>query len=455
MIGYGILALLGLGVAMSAGGGSDDADIEPIQDDQDTGDTPDLLNPIDVELQTPDDLDAEYEQRVDDFIADLIAEPGLSAAEANAKLEAFLAELEAERAGDTPVEEPPVAEEPTLEPPTVEPPADPTEEVERPPLIDDERNPFNRPENDLPPVAESDPDAEPDPTVGPTPDPIPTGDLVTVTTVSGTELTDSSVISEGPTSGEDADRDYVVTTGSTPTEIEVGYDSQTTFLIDYSEQTDTISASLNSDLEGHDGTRTISEASLTDDSGTDYTEITTTQYFRGATEITMNVDQAQIGNDVSRIDLTNPTDTLTFNFAPDVTGNMHLIYSDVETDDGNDSSTVRTLYVVQTTAAITSLTPTQVGAALAQGDASGFALLAEIYLGEDSVTVDGNPGSGQPYEVSITNFINDNPRVEANTGWTSISEIDGLDPDFGDATPPADEQPDTDAPIVTPEFFGF
>lgn len=457
MIAYGILALLGMGVAMSAGGGSDDADVEPIQDDEDTGLTPDLLNPVTPET----DLDAEYEQRIDDFIADLIAEPGLSAEDANARLEAFLAELEAERAGEPPVEEPPVEDTPTPVPPTVAPPiAEDPEEVQRPPLIDDERNPINRPENDLPPVEEEpEPVSGETPDQGPPPEAIPVEELVTVTTADGTELTDSSVLSEGPTSGENADRDYIVRTGSNPTDIEVGYDSQTTFLIDYSEQTDSVTAALNSDLVGDNGTETISINNLIDENGTEYTQTSTTQYFRGSTEITLEVTNAQLGAHVAQIDLTNPADTLTFDFAADVTGNLHLVYNDVELDDGSDTSTIRTLFVIATPTSVSSPSVVDIATALAQGGStSGYALLAEIYLGQDSMTVEGNPAAQQPYEVFIKNFINDAPVVNSSVGWTSITEFDGEAPISVPPTAPADGEdeinPDV-TPVVTPELFSF
>jgi len=148
--------------------------------------------------------------------------------------------------------------------------------------------------------------------------------LVAVVASDGTEVADDLVVEKGPETGEDADRDYVVKADEKADKIEVGYDPETTFAIEPSENTSKIIASLNSNILGTDGTDTSSTEDLFDASGNPFRETVVGKEFQGSTDILLKVDQSQVGTHVAEIDLSNPNDTLSFQFT-NMMGNVHLI----------------------------------------------------------------------------------------------------------------------------------
>jgi len=96
-----------------------------------------------------------------------------------------------------------------------------------------------------------------------------------------------------------------------------------------------------------------------------------------------------------------------------------------------DSRTVRTLYVIQTTGTVPELSASEIDRVIAQdGDADGATrLLAQVNLGEESLSLNGDGTDGSPFTQTISNFINDAPKIATNFYWASIEEHDG-----GDAT---------------------
>ncbi len=180
----------------------------------------------------------------------------------------------------------------------------------------------------------------------------------------------------------------------------------------------------------------------------------------------MNVGSAQFGDHVSQIDLTNPDDILNFNFDATVNSNLHLIYNEAELGLNGDTATARTAYVIETPSNISSLSSSQIESVFENGGSSaeGFNLVAEIFLGEDSLTVDGDPETGQNYTITVANFVNDSPRITTNIDWTSIADYDGtvttspITPEEEEEdTPFSDDGGDDfiDLPFFNPIVLGF
>jgi hypothetical protein len=252
--------------------------------------------------------------------------------------------------------------------------------------------------------------------------------LVTVTGAFDSEVSDELVLSEAPESADTTDADYIVTAPDSLNNISVGYDAEHTFQIDYSAQTETISASLNSHIQGPEGSDVPVITQETDENGVAFTQTALTKSYEGSTEINIDVAQDHVGGHIAQIDLSNPDDSVHFEFAEDVTGNYHLVYNEVDQGDEGDTNAVRSLYVIETLSFVQEITDEHVVTAMEQGvGATGVGIIiAEIFLGEDALEVSGDPETGEGYEMQISNFINQNPQITSNVEWTSISEREDL-----------------------------
>ncbi len=248
--------------------------------------------------------------------------------------------------------------------------------------------------------------------------------LLIATDANGEEVADESLLRAGPLSGEDADRDYlVVPPVQGETDIDINYHPDTTFLIALNEGVQTVEVGLNSNIEPAAPRETTTTEEITGADGTTSQQITQSQTFDAASEITFNVSQAQIGTHVAKIDLSNPGDTLHFNFDGDIRGNLHLVTNDVEQSSVDGSLTERTMYVIESTANLTELTPYQIGLFI-EANGAGFddaRMVAEIYLGEDGVNVEDG-------DTIIRNFMNDAPQITTNATWSSQGVNDGTTP---------------------------
>ena len=248
--------------------------------------------------------------------------------------------------------------------------------------------------------------------------------LLIATDANGEEVADESLLRAAPLSGEDADRDYlVVPPVQGETDIDINYHPDTTFLIALNEGVQTVEVGLNSNIEPAAPQETTTTEEITGADGTTSQQITQSQTFDAASEITFNVSQAQIGTHVAKIDLSNPGDTLHFNFDGDIRGNLHLVTNDVEQSSVDGSLTERTMYVIESTANLTELTPYQIGLFI-EANGAGFddaRMVAEIYLGEDGVNVEDG-------DTIIRNFMNDAPQITTNATWSSQGVNDGTTP---------------------------
>lgn len=252
--------------------------------------------------------------------------------------------------------------------------------------------------------------------------------LVSVTGAFDSEVSDDLVLSDAPESADTTVADYIVTAPDAPNTITVGYDAEHTFQIDYSAQTDSISAALNSHIQGPEGADVPVITLETDENGVDFTQTALTKSFEGSTAINIDVAQDHVGGHIAQIDLSNPNDSVHFEFADDVTGNYHLVFNEVDQDDAGDTNAVRSLYVIETLSFVDEITDEHVVTAMEQGvGATGVGIIiAEIFLGEDALDISGDPETGEGYEMQISNFINQSPQITSNVDWTSISERDDL-----------------------------
>lgn len=323
--------------------------------------------------------------------------------------------------------------------------------------------------------------------------------LVTVTDADGEEVPDSEVMelleddaedgdgtgetdgdddtdTETDTDGEDTDGEgegegdeetltrFRVTGPEGAHDIDIRYDSAAQFEIEATEETDTITAALNSDISGPVGTLEVSETEETDADGNVTTTLTLTETFESSTDITMSVSQDQIGVHMTQIDLTNPDDTLHFEFDDTLTGNLHLVTSEVTTGTGDASTTTISAFVIQTPDDITGITDAGLADLLAdpEGAPDGVSILAEIYLGEEALFVNSAQSANAPGEVRIVDRLNDTPMITTNIEWASEGTMDGnTDPsDPGDpgndpGNDPNGSDPDSGFGLMPVQFPGF
>lgn len=247
--------------------------------------------------------------------------------------------------------------------------------------------------------------------------------LVTVSDITGEEVADELVLTERAEDADPEDQAFTVTAPDEANSISVNYDAEHTFNIIYTDQTTAVTAALNSNIEAPDGTVESTTTQSTDADGTPIEETVFSKVYANSTDITLNVSGEQIAEHVAQIELNNPQSTLAFDFADDVNGNFHLVFHEVEEGEEGDTSTTKRAFIVQTSSTQTALSASEVAQITDEGLARTQTtnVLAEIFLGTDSLYTDTSAGGGTSIEVLITNFINDNPQITSNIGWTSVS----------------------------------
>lgn len=450
MFAIGILSLLGMGVAMSMSGGDSGDDTQETTND--TSDETSLADfdtdqenvfvdlsgdeDSDGEDEGPlngfgesdeDDLDGSFEDDLDDLNALLNAlddedddfedgDSGAAETSVRAEPEDALDNLTLPQFGDLFAESVPPQEE--VEEPTSGPVAPPVGEDFRDPIIVAEELEAQRlldeaaaeEQRILDEIAFQE-SRQPE-------------NLVTVVAANGDEVADDVVLSESPDDGEES---FEVVAPEGSHDIEVRYDAERTFDITYTGETGSITAGLNSDITGPEGNQARSVIEEVDENGNEVRTRVFEMQFDTSTDITLEVAQEHIGQNMAQIDLTNPNDTLHFEFDEDVVGNMHLVYTEIE-EEGEDGDTITTMraFVIGTDEGISSLTENDLANILAAGDEGfdGAAIMAEIYLGEDQVTVYGDPNGDEPYEQRIIDYMNESPTITSSLQWSSTTTLD-------------------------------
>jgi hypothetical protein len=233
----------------------------------------------------------------------------------------------------------------------------------------------------------------------------------------GTEVDVQDLVSDGPDTGDDAEHSYVVRPGqSEASAFEIAYDPDMTFRLDLITDITEATVGLNTDIETTHADVDVTHTESLDSDGRVSAETTIAPIYPGPTDITYQVTQEQIGAHVAQINLSNPGDTLSFEFGSDVTGNLHLLTEEITNASAttDESSVERTMYLIQTDTDVDNLTEEEAYAILAQdgSEGTGMTLLAEIYLGEDMVSSSGN-------DVTIRDFMNEYPSIDTNIDWTS------------------------------------
>lgn len=281
--------------------------------------------------------------------------------------------------------------------------------------------------------------ADPEP-AAPAPEPVleAPADPVSIVLADGSEVAEETVLTEGPLSGADADRSFLLTAPEGAHEIRVDYDPETTYAIAYNADTTQITAALNSNISGPDGSDTQASEQLVDEDGTAFTETIITREFEGATHITLIVEPEHIGEHVAQIDLSNPNDTLDFRFSK-MQPNMHLHYDENDTMEGDTFVTTRTLYVIETPFEFRSLPASVIEGIVDQGlDSTPIArLVAEVHLGHSELTLEGDGSSDAPFRQTIGNFVNDVKDIGNNYFWRSNNAYDAVVSDPESAAPEA------------------
>jgi len=283
------------------------------------------------------------------------------------------------------------------------------------------------------------------------PAPLTLPEMVLVTTSEEDEVADELVLTEGPETGEDQDRSYIVTAPEEAHTIELGYHTDTTLAVTPNDQTTRISASLNTNIHGGESTEITTTEEIETNQGGTFTETVITKEYDNDVNIVLNVDQSQIGSHVAQIDLSNPEDSLRFKFT-NLRGFMHMITNEEETsdDDGITTHTTRTLYVIETSLDVPELDPSEIGRIIADDGAldSGTQLVAEVHLGTSSLAI--HESGGVVTSQTITDFTNESPTIRSNFYWASESEYDG-----GAVTTSSDDDTTSGSTSQLATFDGF
>ena len=387
MFAIGFLSLLSLGfVAMASGGeAEDDAVAEPtVQNDDSAGDESEGQGDLALDLLQGDDPAPEDDAPAEE-------------AEEN---EAPAAPESSEDSEDNFADSPPIDDDY----------ADPLEEDEEQAYFEEEVFEEEEYEYDYP--------SAPEPAATPQ-------DLVTVTGPNGQAIPDSQVLQTTEGAAEDGLPDHTVTAPEGANDIRVDYDADQSFLINYNEGTGTVTAGLNSVIEGPEGTIEMVKTKDVNEVGTPYQTLTYTQSFESSTDIEITVEADQIGAHSALVSLTNPEDTLFFSLPEGLEGNLHLVFTDTETEDDTDDLThaVRRAYVVYTPGDVETLTGEDL-AALLNDEIEGSAILAEVYLGEDSYSSPEDPDTNVSYTDVYKFLLNEDPDISASVEWTSVQNFD-------------------------------
>ncbi|MEP5727888.1 MAG: hypothetical protein ABJL67_00800 [Sulfitobacter sp.] len=447
MLAIGILSVLTVGFAVASSGGDEDIPdidaIDPMLDDPEI-----MQGPLGIEFFAGNDLDEDDREEIDAFVQNVEDNPDQDVDDVVMGLQELFDDLgledsfvtapeEAEQEAEAPeTEDPETAEEEITLP--LAKPGEP--EGGRPPTGDEFRDPLILAEELAEQQILDDIAAEE------ARQPV---NLVTVSESNGEEIADALVLIEGSGEGEEVDRSFVVTGPETDHDIDVRYDAEHTFLINYSETTGEVTAALNSNINGPEGTPQKSTSTTEDEEGNLITEVTWTNGFTGSTDITIDVTAEQIGEHVAQIDLLNSADNLAFEFDPEVNGNFHLFFYEAEDGEEGETSTTKRAFIVQTASTQDSLSESEVNAIAEQGAMRSATtnVLAEIYLGNDALFANAVPEEGEDPADWINDFINDNPTIVANIAWASVSQHDD-----GAAEAEPDEDEDTPSSGDTLDF---
>lgn len=263
------------------------------------------------------------------------------------------------------------------------------------------------------------------------------GYLVSVVGSDGTEVSDEVVLEEGPETGEDADRDYLLQAPQGAHSILTGYDADTSYAITYNEDTTQVQAALNSNIHGPDPVFEETTEQKFDADGTAFTETVRTQVFNGSTQIVMNVDETYVGEHVTLIDLTNPDDSLHFEFT-NMHSNVHLLYNETDMVEGDSFLTARTLYVVETPLEQTEIPLDAVSDILNDGahNSATARLIAEVNMGTAELILDvGGDATSPTATQTIANFVNEDANLTTNFYWRTDNSETALADDPSDPVP--------------------
>ncbi len=447
MLAIGFLSLLSVGfVAMSMGGDDDAPEIE--QEGLNQDDVEIQQGDVGIEFFPSDDYDQDQLDAIDEFVESVEDNPQQDIGDVVDDLHDLLDDLEI----DTSLNSNDEAAEAENAAETQDAP-----DVARPPVGEEFRDPLKVAEaleaqRILDEIAAEE-----------ARQPV---NLVTVSNNSGSEVPDDVVLAERASNADPNDPAFTVTAPETVNEIEVRYDAEHTFDINYNAQTTSVTAGLNSDIEGAPGYITSNQTTQSDAEGNAFNLISVSQTFEGSTDITLDVEDAHIGTHIAKIDLTNPADTLHLEFGEEVDGDIHLLFYENEDGEEGDSSTTKRAFVIQTSAGGPAITSEEFAQLLAtdNGQMTGIHIIAEVYLGEDSIAIETDVDEGEPYEMAVNNFINDNPQITSNISWTSVETQDDR-PEEGTAQNGGQTQsggsPDADIEDLfgdiglNPGFFGF
>ncbi len=241
---------------------------------------------------------------------------------------------------------------------------------------------------------------------------------VSVTLATGEVADDSSVLSDGPNSGENADRTFILTPPTGDHAISVEFDEETTYAIEYNADTQLVLSGLNSNIDGPEGVDTEETVHKVDAAGTPFTETLITREFEGAPQIILTIDQSHVGDHVAQIDLTNPDASLELFFTRMESG-VHLVYDEVDSNEGDSFITTRTLYIIETPQGVEEVSEDAKEGIIAEGfdPENGARLIAEVDLGHSLlINHSGTNGTG-PYFQTLGNFINEDPDIGTNFFW--------------------------------------
>ncbi|WP_299024383.1 hypothetical protein [uncultured Sulfitobacter sp.] len=318
-------------------------------------------------------------------------------------------EAEADPVTQAPVAETPIAGEEETETPVTEAP--------------DTTAPDSEDEEIAEPVSYSPPPDLPIPVLS-------LDEMVTVVTLDGGTLSDDAVLVEGPETGENQDRSYIVEPPEDLHVIDLGYDADTTFAVTPNEDTALVIAALNTNIAGGESVIVSSTEDKVDGGGNVFSETVISKEYANNVDIVINIDQSQVGSHVTEIDLSNPADSLHFEFT-NLRGFMHLITNEVESADTGDSltDTTRTLYVIETPLDVRYLSANEISRII-DGDGavdSQTRLVAEVHLGTSSLTQVGGSNGTPVTSQTIVDFTNDDPDISTNFYWASEGEHDGED----------------------------
>ena len=425
MFAIGFLSLLSIGfVTMAAGGDDDISEVDQTDSDQDDLGFDDYVvtqSDVEISYEPGENTDPDTQEKINAFVEGVQDNPQQDIGDVVNDLHAFLDGLEEgdeEETEETTVSQNAPEEETTVSINTSEETttfSQNTPENVRPPMGDAYRDPVIIAEElEAQQILDEIAAEEARQPVN----------LVTVSDSDGDEVPDEQVLETHAADGTGTDPGFIVKAPDADNYIEVGYDAEHTFQIEYNGQTISVTANLNSNIEGPEGEPQQTQTSTEDEDGNVITEYTTRNTFEGNTDITIDVTPDQIGNHVTEIALINPADTLDFQFDSDVKGNFHLVFHETEDGEEGDTSTTKRAFVVQTAPDQTSLSASEINQiteqALARTQTTN--VLAEIYLGNETLLVQDGAEEGDANETWINAFINDNPLITSNITWTSVVE---------------------------------